>query len=139
MSGSRPEGGSGGSKGNPRRVRVAQAMRVALAELIEREIDDPRLSAAGLVSLNKVELSRDMGIAWVYVSFIGGEAEAEEGALAALAAAARRLRGPVARRINLARAPELRFVSDPGPAMAARITDIVREDALRGSEGGEEE
>ncbi|WP_428263712.1 30S ribosome-binding factor RbfA [Haliangium sp.] len=112
-----------------RRERVANAMRSVLVELIEREVRDPRVRAAGLVSVNQVELNRDMSVARVYVSFIGtADDAAEERALSALRAAAGFLRGPVGRRLRLQRAPELRFSKDERAAFGERIGQIVRDD-----------
>jgi ribosome-binding factor A len=123
--------------GPPRRVRVAEAMRKNLAEMLEREVRDPRLHEAGIVSVNHVELNRDMSVARVYVSFYGGPEEAAPEAVSALGRAAGRLRGPVARRINLKRAPELRFEHDTSPELRQRISEIVHEDE-QAREAGDE-
>lgn len=117
--------------GNPRRVRVAQAMREVLADMLAREVKDPRVHEAGLVCVNHVELNSDMSVAQVYVSFLGVEdrgAGQERRAMAALGTAAGFLRGPVARRLKLRRAPELRFVHDQSAAFQQRISEIVRAD-----------
>ena len=117
--------------GNPRRARVAQTIRLHLSEMIHRELKDPRLAGVALISVNKVELNRDMSQARVFVGFPGaGEAEAEE-ATRALVAGAKRLRGPLGRRMNLARAPQLRFERDTSDEFAHRLTEIVREDEQR--------
>jgi ribosome-binding factor A len=116
------------SEGAPRRVRVAEAMRKNLAEMLGSEVRDPRVKEAGIVSVNHVELNRDMSVARVYVSFYGGPEEAAAEAVAALERAAGRLRGPVARRMNLKRAPEIRFEHDTSPELSQRISEIVHED-----------
>jgi ribosome-binding factor A len=121
-----------------RSTRVAKTIRENLAELIPREIGDPRLQIAGLLSINHVDLNRDLSVARVYVSFVGGERAAAELALDVLTRARRRLRGPLARRLHLARAPELRFFVDPSAEMANRIEAIVRdEDQRAGTVPGE--
>jgi ribosome-binding factor A len=125
------------SQGNPRRERVAQALRDILAEMLDREIKDPRVRAAGLASVHHVELNRDMSVARVFVSFLG-PAETDERlrarALAGLEASAGFLRGPVGRRLRLRHAPELRFVLDDSTAFQQRITELVR-----GQEAAEDE
>jgi ribosome-binding factor A len=117
--------------GNPRRARVAQTMRDLLAQMIDRDIKDPRARAAGLVSVNHVELNRDMSSARVYVSFFTADERAIAEAVRGLQAAARFLRGPLARKMNLARAPELRFVHDPSQEFVNRLSALVREDEAR--------
>ncbi|HET6613446.1 MAG TPA: ribosome-binding factor A, partial [Kofleriaceae bacterium] len=68
---------------NLRHVRVARTLRQILAELILRELKDPRVEAGGRITLTQVELSRDMGQARVYVEIAAGGA-AGDAALAAL-------------------------------------------------------
>ena len=101
-----------------RRARVEQALRDALAEMIDREVKDPRVRGAGLVTVQRVELTADLSVARVYVSVFGDEAAGRR-AVAGLAAAAGFLRGPLGRRLNLQKPPELRFLHDHSPEMAA--------------------
>jgi ribosome-binding factor A len=117
--------------GNPRRARVAQTIRMHLSEMIHRELKDPRIGGVPLISVNQVELNRDMSIARVYVGFPGASEKAATETMAALGAGAKRLRGPLARRMNLARAPQLRFELDTSDEFNFRLTEIVREDERR--------
>jgi ribosome-binding factor A len=121
------EGGQG-----PRRKRVAQAILTNIAEMLAREVKDPRIHAAGLVSVHKVELNRDMSVARVHVSFFT-EAGVDR-AMDGLNAAAKFLRGPLGRRLKLARTPELRFMHDTSPKFGERLTEIVLEDEARAKE-----
>lgn len=113
-----------------RRARVARTLQAELAELI-RGLSDPRITAAGLPSINHVDVNVDYSVAEVYVSFIGGSSAAVAPALEALAGAAARLRGPLGRRMNLRRAPELRFHADQSVEFRARLSEIVAEDERR--------
>jgi ribosome-binding factor A len=121
-----------------RQARVANAMRELLTELIAREVKDPRVHTAGMVSVSQVELNRDLSVARVFVSFIGGagDEQVEDRALAALQAAAGFLRGPVGRRMRLQRAPELRFARDPRAEFGQRMREILIEDEQRVAEAG---
>lgn len=116
-----------------RKERVAQAIRNDLSELITREVKDPRVSAAGFVGINHVEVNRDISVARIYVSFFGGDdsERAVRQAMAGLDASAGFLRGQVARHLGLKRAPELRFFHDVGPDFRASLDEIRRDDAER--------
>src|SRR5690349_1867004 len=94
-----------------RKSRVEHALRDVLTELIQTEVRDPRVRAATLLTLAKVELNVDMAVANIYVSVVGDDATAD-GVVEGLTKAAGFLRGPVARKLSLQRAPELRFHRD---------------------------
>ena len=76
-----------------RKQRVEHGLRDVLTELIARDVRDPRVRAAALITVTRVELNVDLSVATVYVSIIGDDATAD-GALAGLAKAAGFLRGP---------------------------------------------
>jgi ribosome-binding factor A len=122
--------------GNSRRARVAQTMRDLLAQMIDREVKDPRVREVGLVTVNLVELNRDMSVAYIYVSFFTEDENAIARAMSGLKRSAGFLRGPVARAINLNRAPELRFMHDPSAQFKSRLADIVAEDQERARDAG---
>ena len=113
-----------------RASRVAEAIRGELADLMAREIKDPRVRS-GLVTVSHVEVNRDLSVAEVGVSILAGEPGA---VMKGLEAAARFLRGPLARRLHLRVAPELRFHHDTSQEMSSRLRDIVREDEARRAE-----
>lgn len=119
-----------------RKERVEHAMRDELATLI-RDVKDPRVAAAGMVGVAKVECSSDFQVANVYVSIYGDE-RAVAKVLAGLGAAAGFLRGPLARRLHLGKPPELRFVHDRSAEMSLRLSDVVREDAAKAAAAGRE-
>lgn len=116
-------------KDSPRRARVAQAMRNHLAEmLVTGTVHDPRVNKVGLIGVNHVELNQDMSSARVWVSFLVDDQTAIADAMRGLEAAAGFLRGPLARRMNLKRAPQLRFVHDQSPEFLQRLAQIREED-----------
>jgi ribosome-binding factor A len=121
-----------------RKARVAEAIRDTLSEMIAREVKDPRVTAAGVVSITHVELNADLSVATIYASVYGDDAVAER-ALAGLRGAAGFLRGPVARRLGLARPPELRFRRDTGMAFGLELAQIVRDDEERARAAGRSE
>ena len=120
-----------------RKARVEHALRDVLTSAIAADIKDPRVRAATLITVTKVEMNVDMAVANVYVSIIGDDATIDA-ALLGLQKAASFLRGPVAREIQLQRAPELRFKLDEGLDISQKLEQIVREDAARARAAGRE-
>lgn len=116
-----------------RKQRVEHGLRDVLTELVAREVRDPRVRAATLLTITRVELNVDLSVAMVYVSIVGGDAA---GALAGLGKAAGFLRGPVGRKLNLQHAPELRFVADASIDMSEKLAAILRDDEERARAAG---
>jgi ribosome-binding factor A len=120
-----------------RKQRVEHGLRDVLTEMIAREVKDPRVRAATLVTVSKVELNVDLSVATVYISIIADDATAD-GVLAGLSKAAGFLRGPVGRRLNLQHAPELRFLQDASIDMSEKLAAIIRDDEERARAAGRE-
>jgi ribosome-binding factor A len=118
-----------------RKARVEHALRDVLTELISNEVKDPRVKAATLITVTKVELNTDMAVANVYVSIVGDDATAD-GVVAGLAKAAGFLRGPAARKLSLQHAPELRFHHDVSIDISEKLAKIVREDEEKAKAAG---
>lgn len=113
-----------------RKQRVEHGLRDVLTGMIAREVRDPRVRAATLITVTRVELNVDLSVATVYVSIIGDDATAD-GALAGLAKAAGFLRGPAGRELHLQHAPELRFRRDVSIDMSEKLAAILRDDEDR--------
>ena len=120
-----------------RKQRIEHGLRDVLTELISREVRDPRVLAATLITVTRVELNVDLSVAAVYVSIVGDAATAA-GALAGLAKAAGFRRGPAGRELNLQHAPELRFHGDASIDMSEKLAAIVRDDEARARAAGRE-
>ncbi len=118
-----------------RRDRVAHALREALTAAIAADVRDPRVRAATLLTVTKVELNVDMAVANVYVSIVGDDATAD-GVLAGLQKAAGFLRGPIGRTVGLQHAPQLRFHADASVDISDKLARILREDEERASAAG---
>lgn len=117
-----------------RKERVESAIREQLAELIAREVKDPRVQAAGVLGVSQVECTPDLSVARVWISIYSDDVKVAEKALAGLRAAAGFLRGPLGRRLQLQRPPELRFDHDVTAVMSQKLRDIVKEDEARAAE-----
>lgn len=101
--------------------RVGDLLRAELAELLAREVNDPRARGAVVTA---VDPSPDLKSAEVQVSVLGGDAQREE-AIAALQGAAGFLRSRLARKVRLRNVPELRFHLDRGAEHSQRISDLL--------------
>ncbi len=102
--------------------RVGQEIQKEVAMIIQREVKDPRL---GMVTVNAVEVTRDLAYAKVYVTFltIGDQTEAESETI--LNEASGFIRSLLAKRIKARIMPELRFVYDSSMAEGVRMTSLV--------------
>lgn len=115
-----------------RKERVAGEVQRILIEVLYGEINDPRIPH--LLSVNEVQMNRDLSLATIYVSTMGDDDEKQE-MMEGLNQAKGFLRTRVAEGINLRVAPDLRFVLDEslerGNRMSALIDQVRAEDAAR--------
>jgi ribosome-binding factor A len=106
-----------------RQERVADLIRDEVSEIIQREMDDPRL---GLVSIMRVEMSPDLRYARIYVSVFGSEDERKQ-ALVALNKASGFIRKTLAPRLRMRAIPDVSFRLDSSMEHAEQIARILRE------------
>jgi ribosome-binding factor A len=108
-----------------RQIRVADQIQRSLAQLIQSEINDPRL---GLVNINDVDVSRDYANARVYVTFVGDESQADvEQSISILNKASGFLRSLLAKQLNSRSTPRLRFVYDKTSVEGQRLTHLINQ------------
>lgn len=107
--------------GARRADRVADLVRAAVAELILRELKDPRI---GLVTLTEVDMTDDLRHAKIFFSVVGSDEERQR-SLAGLQSAAGFIRREVGRRLQLRFAPEISFRLDPIPERAQRVSELL--------------
>ena len=101
--------------------RLASLMRDEIADLMARELKDPRI---GLATVTRVELTGDMHQARVLVSVLGNS-EAQAGTLAGLSSAAGYIRHAIGKRLKLRRAPELTFLLDHSAEEGQKIESLL--------------
>jgi ribosome-binding factor A len=104
-----------------RAQRVSDQIQRDLAELIAREVRDPRV---GMVTLSGVELSPDYAHAKVFFTVIGSEAAA---AAAGLNAAAGHLHNLLFKRLRIHTVPRLTFVHDVSLERGFEMDDLLRQ------------
>jgi ribosome-binding factor A len=97
-----------------------------LAEGLRRELSDPRVAS---VVITNVELADDLTVAKIGVRLLVGDDDpaARRSVLESLRRAGGRLRSYVAPKLDLRRAPELRFSYDSGHDASKRVEELLRE------------
>ena len=103
--------------------RIADRIRQELADMLIRELSDPRLKQ---IYLTDVKVDKELAYADIYVSAIEGPARSPE-ILAGLESATGFIRRTLAARVELRFFPRLRFHWDPTPENADRIERVLAE------------
>lgn len=101
--------------------RIEDRIQQELAELLIREINDPRLKQ---VFVTDVKVDRELAFANVYVSAIEGATRSAD-VLAGLVSASGFLRRILASKVELRAFPKLRFHWDPTPENADHIEKLL--------------
>ena len=89
---------------------------------IMRELKDPRIDP--LLSIVRIELSRDLSSCKVFVSSLSGQEKAAESA-EGLRSAAGYLKREVFRRIKMRKVPAFHFIADDSIAHSAKINEML--------------
>lgn len=114
---------------NERRLaRLQEQIKERLAELLQREIADPKL---GLVTITRVELDSEFTVCKAYWSVLAptsiGEQKAKKDSEGVLQRARGLLQREVGRGLHTRTIPRLEFVHDAGIAGAIRINKLLQE------------
>lgn len=120
--------------------RIAQQLQQELAVILQRDMKDPRV---GFVTVNDVDVSRDLSYAKVYVTFFEEDRAIVDEKIAALTAAAPYVRTLVAGRMKLRVMPELRFIYDSslveGMRMSNLVSQVITNDKAKQKQAGRED
>ncbi len=103
--------------------RLGDQLRAELSELLAREVKDPGI---GFVTITRVRVSADLGVARVYYTCLGTDAE-QQRSTEALRRAAPFLRRHIGRRVRLKRVPELHFQYDEAIAQQERVERVLHD------------
>ncbi|MCD1268228.1 30S ribosome-binding factor RbfA [Microbacterium sp. MEC084] len=108
---------------NERQARLADRIRVILAERLEKGLRDPRL---GFVTITDVRVSGDLQHASVFYTVYGSDEERVASG-AALKSATGMLRSEVGRKLNTRLTPTLEFIADALPESADHLSALLQE------------
>lgn len=107
--------------------RIADQIQRDLAQLVQTGLKDPRI---GMVTINDVRVSRDMGYADVYITLLTAEELNEDSediklTLEVLNKAAGFLRNELGRSLQIRMIPHLRFYFDKTVGEGRRMSDLI--------------
>ena|SRR2546421_10206976 len=104
--------------------RIEEQLRIELSEIIEREIQDPRI---GLTTVTRTRVSPDLSHARIFVTVLG-DATQRKKALEGLRSAANFIRRTLSKRLHhLRRIPELTFDYDENVEKDIRIEELLEQ------------
>lgn len=103
--------------------RVGDLLRQLLAELLRKDIGDPRVQA---VTLTAVKVSKDLRHARIYFNLLGGSHRSAE-ALAGLKSATGFIRTRVGKQLKLRFVPAIEFTYDETEDEAQRIDELLKQ------------
>jgi ribosome-binding factor A len=102
--------------------RVGGLIKQVLAELLNKNISDPRLTGT---TITDVEVSRDLRLAKIYFSTSGGKQAAQE-ALEGFERARGFVKRELAQRMTLRYMPDLQFYYDASLEYGAHIDKLLK-------------
>ncbi|OFI07730.1 ribosome-binding factor A [Clostridium acetireducens DSM 10703] len=103
--------------------RINEEVKREISSIIQNDIKDPRLTA--MVSVTKVEVTRDLRYAKVFISLFGKE-EDKESSLEALKSSSGFIRREIGQRINLRYTPEIILKIDDTIEQGMHIDNILQ-------------
>ena len=107
-----------------RNARVASQLQKELALVLQRGVKDPRL---GFITVNEIEVTRDLAVAKVYVSVMNADAETKKENIKILNDAANYLRVELGHKMKMRSVPQLRFYYDNALETGLRITELLEQ------------
>ena len=110
--------------------KLADRIKVVVAETLERRIKDPRL---GFVTITDAKVTADLHEATVFYTVFGDQTERQDTALA-LESAKGVLRSEVGRRTGVRFTPTLEFVADEIPETTDHLENLLRQAAAADAE-----
>jgi ribosome-binding factor A len=117
----------------PRADRVKKILREEISKILEYELKDPRV---GLVTITRVDVTKDLRHAKVYFSVIGDESRKEQ-ARQGVESATGFVRKMIGERVRLKFLPEIEFKYDDSIEYSQHISEVL--DKIKQQEKGKED
>ena len=105
-----------------RNARVSSQMQKELSLILQRDIDDSRL---GFITINDVEVTKDLAVAKIYVTVLNVDAEGKKANVKLLNELAPVIRHQLAKRMRLRHISELRFYYDDSFDTGMRVSELL--------------
>ena len=109
-------------------ARINDEIQRELASQI-RNLKDPRVSGAGMVSVTRVDTTNDLRYARVYISVLNKDQEKD--VLKGLKSASGFLRRELGSALQLRYTPELQFTGDDSIQHGAHILELLRQEEAK--------
>lgn len=101
--------------------RVAAQIQKEMAELIRVHVKDPEL---GMITVSDAEVTRDLAVAKLYVSFLAGSLDAKH-SVKRLMEYAPELRRELGKRLRIRNLPEIRFMYDDSIERGLKMDSLL--------------
>jgi len=105
-----------------RNARVSSQMQKELSLILLRDIDDSRL---GFITINEVEVTKDLAVAKVYVTVLNVDEQGKRANVKLLNELAPVIRHELAKRMRLRHISELRFYYDDSFDTGMRVAELL--------------
>jgi ribosome-binding factor A len=105
-----------------RSARVSSQMQKELSLILQRDIDDSRL---GFITINEVEVTKDLALAKVYVTVLNVDEQGKRANVKLLNELAPVIRHQLAKRMRLRHISELRFYYDDSFDTGMRVAELL--------------
>lgn len=101
--------------------KIAGIIQKEVSEIIQFELKDPKI---GFITITDVDVTGDLSIAKVFVSFLGQDARKEAG-MKALERSKGFIRSELAKRLTIRKVPTLIFLQDTSLDKGNKIEKII--------------
>ena len=115
---------------HPRALKVADRIKVVVAQMLETRIKDPRL---GFVTITDVRVTGDLQNASIFYTVLGDQ-EAQADTAKALKSAKGIIRSEVGKQTGIRLTPTIEFILDAVPETAALLDSALLEARRRDAE-----